>query len=159
LTAVDSALMIIDAAKGVEARTIKLMEVCRLRATPIMSFINKFDRDGREPLELLDEIETVLKIECAPVTWPVGMGREFRGVYHLLGDRLYLYQGRDGSRLPVTVVLDGIDSADAHARLGADAPRFAEEIQLIRGASTAFDPARYLAGRQTPVFSGAAIHN
>src|SRR5690554_5505783 len=87
LTAVDSALMMIDGAKGVEARTIKLMEVCRLRTTPIMSFINKFDRDGRETVELLDEIETVLKIECAPVTWPIGMGRDFRGVYHLLEDR------------------------------------------------------------------------
>ena len=115
LTAVDSALMVIDAAKGVEARTIKLMEVCRLRTTPIMSFINKFDRDGREPVELLDEIETVLRIECAPVTWPIGMGRDFRGVYHLLEDRLYLYQGRDGSRLPETVVIDGVDSAEARA--------------------------------------------
>ncbi|HEX7080123.1 MAG TPA: peptide chain release factor 3 [Gammaproteobacteria bacterium] len=159
LTAVDSALMVIDAAKGVEARTIKLMEVCRLRTTPIISFINKFDRDGREPLALLDEIETVLKIECAPVTWPIGMGREFRGVYHLLEDRLYLYQGRDGSRLPETVVVDGLGSAEAAARLGGDAERMREEIELIRGASAAFDRARYLEGRQTPVFCGAAIHN
>src|SRR5690554_237884 len=108
LTAVDSALMVIDAAKGVEERTIKLMDVCRLRTTPIMTFINKFDRDGREPLELLDEIETVLKIECAPVTWPIGMGREFRGLYHLLEDRIYLYHGRDGSRLPEVERIDGI---------------------------------------------------
>ncbi len=159
LTAVDSALMVIDAAKGVEARTIKLMEVCRLRTTPIMSFINKFDRDGREPLELLDEIETVLKIECAPVTWPIGMGRGFRGLYHLLEDRLYLYQTRDGSRLPQTVQIDGIRSEEARARLGADADALAEEIELIQGASTEFDLARYLAGEQTPVFCGAAIHN
>src|SRR5919109_2280707 len=81
LTAVDSALMVIDAAKGVEPRTIKLMEVCRMRTTPIISFINKLDRDGRPPIELLDDIETVLDIECAPLTWPVGMGREFRGIY------------------------------------------------------------------------------
>ena len=159
LTAVDSALMVIDAAKGVEARTIKLMDVCRLRATPIMSFINKFDRDGREPLELLDEIETVLKIECAPVTWPIGMGRAFRGLYHLLEDRLYLYHGRDGSRLPETERIDGLASAAARERLGDDVDRFGEEIELIRGASAAFDPARYLAGEQTPVFCGAAIHN
>jgi peptide chain release factor 3 len=159
LTAVDSALMVIDAARGVEARTIKLMDVCRLRTTPIMSFINKLDRDGRELIELLDEIETVLKIECAPVTWPIGMGREFRGVYHLLEDRLYLYQGRDGSRLPVTEHVDGLGSDEAGRRLGADADRFRQEIDLIQGASTRFDPARYLAGLQTPVFFGAAIHN
>ena len=158
LTAVDSALMVIDAAKGVEARTIKLMDVCRLRTTPIISFINKFDREGREPLELLDEIETVLKIECAPVTWPIGMGREFRGVYDLREDCLYLYHGRDGSRLPETVRIEGT-SDEAARRLGADAERMREEIELIRGASAEFDRERYLEGRQTPVFCGAAIHN
>ncbi|MGM0812955.1 MAG: GTP-binding protein, partial [Pseudomonadota bacterium] len=83
LTAVDSALMVIDAAKGVEERTIKLMEVCRLRDTPIMTFVNKLDREGRDPIELLDEVEEVLKIQCAPVTWPIGMGKRFKGVYHL----------------------------------------------------------------------------
>ncbi len=93
LTAVDSALMVIDSAKGVEARTIKLMEVCRMRTTPIITFINKLDRDGREPMELLDEVEDVLQIACAPVTWPLGMGRDFAGVYHLLEDRFYLYDG------------------------------------------------------------------
>src|SRR6186713_2075100 len=92
LTAVDSALMVIDAAKGVEQRTIKLMEVCRLRDTPIMTFINKLDRDGRAPIELLDEIEKVLRISCAPVTWPIGMGRALQGIYHLLEDRIYIYQ-------------------------------------------------------------------
>ncbi len=159
LTAVDSALMVIDAAKGVEARTIKLMEICRLRTTPIMSFINKFDREGREPLELLDEIETVLGIECAPVTWPIGMGRDFRGVYHLLEDRVYFYQARDGSRLPDTVAIEGLASSEVDARLGADAGPLRESVELLRGASAAFDPARYLEGRQTPVFCGAAIHN
>src|SRR5204863_6379641 len=100
LTAVDSALMVIDAAKGVEARTIKLMEVCRLRTTPIMSFVNKLDRAGRETTELLDDIESVLDIACVPMTWPIGMGRTFRGVYHFAEDCAFLYQGRDGSRLP-----------------------------------------------------------
>ncbi len=102
LTAVDSALMVIDCAKGVEERTIKLMEVCRLRDTPIITFINKLDREGREPTDLLDEIEKVLRISCAPVTWPIGMGRELKGVYHLLEDRIYVYQaaekGRAGSQ-------------------------------------------------------------
>ena len=89
LTAVDSALMVIDCAKGVEERTIKLMEVCRLRDTPIMTFINKLDRDGRSPIELLDEIESVLRISTTPLTWPIGMGRELRGIYHLAEDRIY----------------------------------------------------------------------
>ena len=108
LTAVDSALMVIDAGKGVEIRTIKLMEVCRLRNPPIMSFINKLDRDGRDPLELLDEIETVLKIECAPVTWPVGMGREFRGIYHLSDDCIYAHDRGDSSRISDSHRIDGL---------------------------------------------------
>jgi peptide chain release factor 3 len=159
LTAVDSALMVIDAAKGVEPRTIKLMEVCRLRNTPIMSFINKLDRDGRDPLELLDDIETVLKIRCAPVTWPIGMGREFRGVYHLLEDALYLYQDRDGAQLPRTERIAGLSSDEAASRLGDAATALRNEVDLIRGASDEFDRALYLSGTQTPVFFGAAIHN
>src|SRR5574343_1859246 len=90
LTAVDSAVMVIDGAKGVEDRTIKLMEVCRMRDTPIISFVNKMDREIREPLELLDEIENVLKIKCVPITWPLGMGRDFAGVYNLLENKLYV---------------------------------------------------------------------
>ena len=91
--------MVIDCAKGVEERTIKLMDVCRLRDTPIMTFVNKLDRDGRSPIELLDEIESVLKIECSPVTWPIGMGRDLLGVYHLLEDKIYVYvAGREGPR-------------------------------------------------------------
>ena len=86
-----SAFMVIDCAKGVEERTIKLMDVCRLRDTPIMTFVNKLDRDGRSPIELLDEIESVLKIQCAPITWPIGMGRDLLGVYHLIEDRIYVY--------------------------------------------------------------------
>jgi peptide chain release factor 3 len=88
LTAVDAAVMVIDAAKGVEAQTIKLLNVCRMRDTPIITFVNKLDREVREPFELLEEIESVLGIECAPITWPIGMGKTFRGVYHLLNDRL-----------------------------------------------------------------------
>jgi peptide chain release factor 3 len=160
LTAVDSALMVIDAAKGVEARTIKLMEVCRLRATPIISFINKLDRDGRPGIELLDDIEKVLSIACVPMTWPIGMGREFRGIYHFAEDCAYLYQNRDGSRLPDVRRVPGIDSPELVAALGPDAIKgFRDEIELVRGATLTFDHAEYLAGRQTPVFFGAAIHN
>src|ERR1043165_7908197 len=117
LTAVDSALMVIDAAKGVEPRTIKLMEVTRLRDTPIIPFVNKLDRDGRAPLELLDEIEKVLGIACTPITWPVGMGREFKGVYHLLEDRFYLYSG-DKHRVSEIETIDGLLSPGLAERFG-----------------------------------------
>ena len=159
LTAVDSALMVIDAAKGVEDRTIKLMGVCRLRTTPIISFINKLDRDGLDPMELLDNIETVLEIECAPITWPIGMGREFRGIYHFANDRIYLYQGRDGSRLPQTEMIEGLQSDVARERIGGLYEELLEQVELIRGAAPDFDREAYLAGRQTPVYFGAAIHN
>src|SRR5580704_9695631 len=111
LTAVDSALMVIDCAKGVEERTIKLMEVCRLRDTPIMTFINKLDRDGRSAVDLLDEIEQVLGIGTAPVTWPVGMGRELRGIYHLLEDRIYVYAAGERGRVGENRTIDGLRSA------------------------------------------------
>jgi peptide chain release factor 3 len=159
LTAVDSALMIIDAAKGVEARTIKLMEVCRLRDTPIMSFVNKLDREGRDPVELLDEVERVLGIACAPLTWPIGMGRELRGVYHLLQDRIYLYQPAGRGRAGETRSVDGLDSTEAESALGPRALALREEIELVRGASHAFDRDAYLAGRLTPVFFGSALLN
>jgi peptide chain release factor 3 len=155
LTAVDSALMVIDCAKGVEERTIKLMDVCRLRDTPIMTFINKLDREGRPPLELLDEIERVLKIATAPVTWPIGMGRELTGIYHLLEDRIYVYEAGERGRVGGNRVIDGLDSAAAGELLGERAAAWREEIELLRGAAPAF----YRAGRQTPVFFGSAIGN
>ncbi len=159
LTAVDSALMVIDAAKGVEARTIKLMEVCRLRDTPIMTFINKLDREGREPVELLDEVEQVLGIACAPITWPIGMGRELRGVYHLLEDRIYLYEPAARGRAGETRSVEGLDSAGAQAVLGSRAQSLRDEIELVRGASHAFDEEAYRAARLTPVFFGSALVN
>jgi peptide chain release factor 3 len=159
LTAVDSALMVIDCAKGVEERTIKLMEVCRLRDTPIMTFINKLDREGRAPLELLDEIERVLRIHTAPVTWPIGMGRDLKGIYHLLEDRIYVYQAADRGRLGDNRVIDGLHSPAARELLGDDADRFIEEIELVGGAGAPFDIQAYRAGRQTPVFFGSALGN
>jgi peptide chain release factor 3 len=159
LTAVDSALMVIDCAKGVEERTIKLMEVCRLRDTPIITFINKLDREGREPIELLDEIEKVLKIACAPVTWPIGMGRELKGIYHLLEDRIYVYQAGQKGRAGTHSTIDGLVSAAANEFLGDRAQAFRDEIELVQGATQAFDHAAYMAGRQTPVFFGSAINN
>ncbi|HEV8333222.1 MAG TPA: peptide chain release factor 3 [Steroidobacteraceae bacterium] len=159
LTAVDSALMVIDCAKGVEERTIKLMEVCRLRDTPIMTFINKLDREGREPMELLDEIERVLKIACAPVTWPIGMGRELKGIYHLLEDRIYIYQAAEKGRAGTHATIEGLASAAAAEFLGDRARALRDEIELVRGAAPQFATAQYLAGRQTPVFFGSAINN
>ena len=108
LTAVDSALMVIDCAKGVEQRTIKLMEVCRLRTTPIMTFINKMDREGRDPIELLDEVESVLEIQCAPITWPIGMGKRFKGMYHLQQDKVYLYQSEKDGKVGKNIIIDGL---------------------------------------------------
>ena len=159
LTAVDSALMVIDCAKGVEQRTVRLMEVCRLRDTPIMTFVNKLDRDGRAPIELLDEIETVLKIHPAPVTWPIGMGRELRGIYHFLEDRIYVYEAGERGRVGDNRVIEGIDSEAARELLGEGAAAYAAEIELVRGATANFDLAAYRAGRQTPVFFGSAISN
>ncbi|KAB2896379.1 MAG: peptide chain release factor 3 [Dokdonella sp.] len=160
LTAVDSALMVIDCAKGVEERTIKLMEVCRLRDTPIMTFINKLDREGRAPIELLDEVESVLGIPCTPVTWPIGMGSRLKGVYHLLLDEVHLFEpGRNFTRQDSTI-FQGLDDPQLAARLGAEAlAELREELELVRGASHAFDPAQYLAGRLTPVFFGSAVNN
>ncbi len=159
LTAVDSALMVIDCAKGVEERTIKLMEICRLRQTPIFTFINKLDREGREPIELLDEIERVLGIECAPITWPIGMGRRLRGVYHLLDDAVHLYESGRNYVTQEAEVIAGIDNPVLRERLGDAIDALREEIELVRGASHDFDRQAFLAGRQTPVFFGSAINN
>jgi peptide chain release factor 3 len=159
LTAVDSALMVIDCAKGVEERTIKLMEVCRLRATPIMTFINKLDREGRAPLDLIDEIEKVLGLAVAPVTWPIGMGRELKGTYHLVEDRIYVYEAGERGRVGDNRIIQGLMSEAASDFLGDQAARFREEVDLVRGAATKFDSTAYLAGKQTPVFFGSAISN
>ncbi|HET6905608.1 MAG TPA: peptide chain release factor 3 [Rhodanobacteraceae bacterium] len=160
LTAVDSALMVIDCAKGVEERTIKLMEVCRLRDTPIMTFINKLDREGRAPIELLDEVESVLKIACAPITWPIGMGSRLRGVYHLLDDEVHLYEpGRNFTRQDSTI-FKGLDDPELVTRIGAEMlAELRDELELVRGASHPFDREAYLAGKQTPVFFGSAVNN
>ena len=160
LTAVDSALMVIDCAKGVEERTIKLMEVCRLRDTPIMSFINKLDREGRDPIELMDEVESVLGIACAPVTWPIGMGKRLKGVYHMVDDEVHIFeQGRNFTRQDSTII-QGLDNPELEQHLGADAlAELRDELELVRGAAPAFDPEAYLAGKLTPVFFGSAVNN
>ena len=159
LTAVDSALMVIDGAKGVEDRTIKLMNVCRLRDTPIFSFVNKMDRDIRDPIELLDEIEAVLQIRGAPINWPVGMGHEFKGVYNLYTDTIHQYTPGKGSVLPPDLRIAGLASEQARALLGDEYEKFCEEIELVRGASHTFHLEDFLAGRLSPVFFGTALGN
>jgi len=156
LTAVDSALMVIDSAKGVEERTIKLMEVCRLRDTPILTFVNKLDREGRDPIDVLDEVETVLGIECAPITWPIGMGKTFKGIFHLLDDSVRLFEPHSSES---GELIQGLDNPRLDELLGSMADEFREEIELVRGASTEFDLDEFLAGRLTPVFFGSAMNN
>ena len=157
LTAVDSALMVIDVAKGVEDRTVKLMEICRLRTTPILAFINKLDREGKEPVELLDEIEKELDIECAPVTWPIGMGSRLFGIYHLLDDYIVVYDRQ--SKGQDCKIIHGLQSNEAKTLLADRYEEFVEEMDFIREACHPFSPDDYLAGRQTPVFFGTALHN
>ena len=159
LTAVDSALMVIDAAKGVEARTIKLMEVCRLRTTPILTFVNKLDREGREAIEILDEIEDVLQIQCAPVTWPIGMGKRFKGVYDLRHDCTHLFSATHGGKIQAGEVIEGLHNPRMDELLGDQAAELRDELELVQGASHPLDLDAYRAGRQTPVFFGSAINN
>ena len=159
LTAVDSALMVIDCAKGVEQRTIKLMDVCRLRDTPIFTFINKLDREGRDPIELLDEIEEILKIKCAPITWPIGMGKRFKGIYHILNDAVHLYEpGKNSERQDIKII-EGLNTPLLDEILGDHATELREEIELVQGASHEFDVQAYLQGELTPVTFGSAINN
>ncbi|WP_428087609.1 peptide chain release factor 3 [Candidatus Thioglobus sp.] len=160
LTAVDSALMVIDVAKGVEMRTIKLMEVCRLRDTPILTFINKLDREGQEPINLMDEVETVLNIECAPITWPIGMGKRFKGVVHLLDDKVYLYEAGKNSEIGENIIIDGVNNPQLDTLLGEEVVcEMREEVELIRETTHPFDLEAFLTGKQTPVFFGSAISN
>ncbi len=159
LTAVDSALMVIDCAKGVEARTIKLMEVCRLRDTPIITFINKLDREGRDPIELLDEVEEVLNIQCAPITWPMGIGKEFKGVFNLVTNTIHLYSPTHGGKIQEGEVIQGLDNPRLDELFGQMAVNFRDEVELVQGASHEFDIDAYLRGKLSPVFFGSAVNN
>jgi len=160
LTAVDSCLMVIDAAKGVEDRTRKLMEVTRLRDTPILTFMNKLDRDIRDPLEVLDEVETELDILCAPITWPIGCGKSFKGVYHLYRDETILYQSGLGHTIQDVRIIKGLDNPELDDAVGSDlVSTLRDELELVRGASNDFDKELFLEGQLTPVFFGTALGN
>ena len=157
LTAVDSALMVIDVAKGVEERTLKLMDVCRLRNTPIITFINKLDREGKGAIELLDEIETELDIKCIPFTWPIGMGSRLIGIYNLFHDSIRIYNKDDKNNHVETI--SRLNSDKAKDFLGVHYRTILEEIELIKGVYEEFDEKKYLTGIYTPVFFGTALHN
>lgn len=159
LTAVDSALMLIDAANGVETQTKKLFEVCRMRNTPIMTFVNKMDREGRDPFELMDEIEQVLGIATYPVTWPIGMGDRFRGVYHRELNQLLIYERNSDRSRPVDLKNMSLDDPFLNRELGDElAEKLREDVELLRAGDT-FSHERYLAGELAPVLFGSALNN
>ena len=159
LTAVDSAIMVIDSAKGVEAQTEKLMEVCRMRNTPIITFINKLDREGLAPLDLMAEIEEKLQIECTPLSWPIGMGKTFKGVYNIYHRRLHLFTPGQDSRQRSAITIDDVNDPQLDTLLGRQADELRADLDLLAGAANPFVYDHYLQASQTPVFFGSAINN
>ena len=160
LTAVDSAVMVIDAAKGIEAQTQKLFEVCRLRDMPIVTFINKLDREGRDPFDVLDEVEQTLALDVTPATWPIGMGREFLGCYDLFNDQLILMARSKGSTIGEGIQVSGLDDPQLDALLPEHAvTKLRDDIEMVRGLCPEFNHQSYLEGHMTPVFFGSAVNN
>jgi len=159
LTAVDSALMVIDNAKGVETQTMKLMEVCRMRNTPIITFINKLDREGLSPLEILADIEDKLQIECTPLSWPIGMGKDFKGVYSIHQRQLHLFTPSKSTRAQDGILVKDINDPVLDDLLGRQADTLREDIALLEGAANPFEHEEYLKAGQTPVFFGSAVNN
>lgn len=159
LTAVDSALMVIDSAKGAETQTEKLMAVCRMRNTPIITFINKLDREGLNPLDLMQDIEDKLQIECAPLSWPIGSGKSFKGVYNLYKKELNLFTPGQEKRAQDVVTIKDLDDPKLDELLGRQAQELRADIELLKGAASPFEYDHYMKGNQTPVFFGSAINN
>ncbi|MBN2062755.1 MAG: peptide chain release factor 3 [Deltaproteobacteria bacterium] len=159
LTAVDSALMVIDSAKGVETRTEKLMDVCRMRNTPIITFINKLDREGMEPLDILAEIEDKLQVECSPMTWPIGRGKSFRGVYNLYRRELHLFHSGKDTVHRGGILFSDLSDPGLDKILGRQADILREDVELLEEAANPFEMHHYVNGYQTPVFFGSAINN
>ncbi|MDW7772318.1 MAG: peptide chain release factor 3 [Desulfobulbaceae bacterium] len=159
LTAVDSALMVIDSAKGVENQTMKLMEVCRMRNTPIITFINKLDREGLDPLDILADIEDKLQIECTPLSWPIGMGKSFKGVYNMYQRQLHLFKPSLSTSQQEGIVVKDINDPVLDELLGHQARTLREDLELLAGAANPFDHEEYLKAGQTPVFFGSAVNN
>ncbi|MBN1462513.1 MAG: peptide chain release factor 3 [Paludibacteraceae bacterium] len=159
LTAVDSVIIVVDIAKGVETQTRKLMEVCRMRNTPVIVFVNKTDREGKNPFDLLDEIESELKIAVRPLSWPINQGQRFKGVYNIYEEKLDLYTP---SKQTVTesVAFNDINSSELEKYIGeSDAKQLRDDMELINGVYNPFDSDQYLSGELAPVFFGSALNN
>src|SRR5271167_247797 len=160
LTAVDSAVMVLDAAKGIEAQTLKLFEVCRLRDVPIITFVNKMDRESRDPFDLFDEIEQSLALDVTPASWPIGMGRDFLGTYDLFADALLLFERGVHDRVTEPVRCSGLDDPKLPRLLPKEAlAKLREEVEMAKGLCPPFDPQAYREGHLTPVFFGSALNN
>ena len=159
LTAVDAALMVIDAANGVEPQTRRLLQVCRARNTPILTFVNKMDREVQDPMNIMDEIEQELGMTVVPFTWPVGMGKLFHGVYDRREKRMRVFSPGDDKAGGDDEILAGLDNAEAAKRFGTEFMQAQDELELLNGASPEFDRAEFLKGKQTPMFFGSAINN
>ncbi len=159
LSAVDSVIVVIDVAKGVEEQTEKLVEVCRMRNTPIMVFVNKLDREGKDAFELLDEIERILKLKVQPLSWPIGMGSRFQGVYNIYNEKLYMFSGKDKQIKEEPKEIKDINSAELDKDLGLAADKLREELELLEGVYSKFDQKKYLSGDIAPVFFGSALNN
>ena len=160
LTAVDSAIMVLDAAKGIEGQTLKLFEVCRLRNIPVITFINKMDREALDPFELLDEIEQKLALDVTPASWPIGMGKEFKGCYDLLDDTLLLFERSKETLADKGERCSGLDDPKLDKLLPEHAVKqLREEVQMARGLCPQFDLQSYREGHMTPVFFGSAINS
>src|SRR5499433_1576243 len=160
LTAVDSAVMVLDAARGIEAQTLKLFEVCRLRDVPIITFINKRDRESRDPFDLLDEIERTLALDVTPASWPIGMGRDFLGTYDLFQDALLLFERGAGERVTEPVRCQGLDDPQLDNLLPTAAlKKLREDVEMARGLCKPFDATSYREGHLTPVYFGSALNN
>ena len=158
LTAVDAALMVIDAANGVEAQTLRLLEVCRARNTPIITFVNKMDREVREPLALLDEIESTLGMSAVPFTWPVGMGKRFHGVFDIRRDAMRVFRAGE-DRIGGDEVIQGLDNPETASRFAPEFEQARHDIELVKAAAPEFEQDAFLAAKQTPVFFGSAVNN
>jgi peptide chain release factor 3 len=160
LTAVDSVILVVDGVKGVEEQTRKLMEVCRMRDTPVIVFINKLDRDGKNPFDLLDEIEKELRIQLHPLSWPINMGKDFKGVYNLYDKSLLLFQPNQKVSVEESVKVDDLSSSTLDELVGQkDADQLREDVELFEGVYGDFDNDAYLKGEKAPVFFGSAINN
>ena len=159
LTAVDSVLMVIDSVKGVEERTRKLCEVCKMRRTPIITFLNKYDREGKEAIELLDEVEAELDIKACPMSWPVGQGNSFKGVYSIYEKKLILFKPHDIQSVESSIEIENLDDPLLNEKLGSLANKLREELELVQGVYPEFSLEDYLAGTITPTFFGSALNN